>query len=96
MNRDEVLDLLRSHKPVLADRFGVTSLALFGSFARDEATDSSDVDILVEFSIPPDWQTYFGAVFYLEDLVGRPVEMASNEELRPEIRSHVMRHAVNV
>ena len=96
MNRDEILDLLRAHKPVLAERFGVTSLALFGSFARDEATDKSDVDILVEFGNPPDWRTYFGVAFYLEDLVGRPVEMASREELRPEIRSHVMRHTVNV
>ena len=96
MNREEVLDLLRSHKPVLAEQFGVTELALFGSFARDEATDLSDVDILVKFGVPPDWRTYFGAVFYLEDLVGRSVEMASSEELRPEIRSHVMRNAVYV
>ncbi len=44
MNRDEVLNMLRAHKPTLAARFGVTELALFGSFARDQATDRSDVD----------------------------------------------------
>ena len=49
MNRDEILDTLRAHKPVLAERFGVSGLALFGSFARGQATDSSDVDILVSF-----------------------------------------------
>ena len=43
MNRGEVLDILRTHKPTLAERFGVTELALFGSFARDEATDKSDI-----------------------------------------------------
>ncbi len=96
MNRDEVLDLLRAHKPVLAEKFGVSELALFGSFARDEATAVSDVDILVKFGAPPDWRAYFGAVFYLEDLVGRSVEMASSEEIRPEIRSHVMRNAIYV
>ena len=45
MNRDETLKLLRAHKAILAQRFGVTELALFGSFARDQATDDSDVDI---------------------------------------------------
>ena len=49
MNRDEVLALLRTHKPILMERFGVTALALFGSFARDQASDGSDVDILVRF-----------------------------------------------
>ena len=49
MTRDEVLDVLRTHKAALAQRFGVTELALFGSFARDQASDKSDVDILVRF-----------------------------------------------
>ena len=53
MNREEVLDILRTHKPTLAERFGVTDLALFGSFARDEATERSDVDVLVGFEPPP-------------------------------------------
>ena len=49
MNRNEALDLLREHKSALAKRFGVTGLALYGSFARDQAADHSDVDVLVEF-----------------------------------------------
>ena len=53
MNREEVLDILRTHKPTLAERFGVMDLALFGSFARDEATERSDVDVLVGFEPPP-------------------------------------------
>ena len=68
MNRDEVLDVLREHKATLAQRFGVSELALFGSFARDQATDDSDVDVLVRFDVPPignaisalkaTWKTY--------------------------------------
>ena len=60
MTGDEVLDLLRAHKPLLAERFGVTQLALFGSFARDQATDHSDVDILVQFDDPATAKSYFG------------------------------------
>ena len=96
MNRDEALDLLREHKPALAERFGVMGLALYGSFARDQAAVHSDVDVLVEFDTPPDWKTYFGAVAYLEDLLGRPVDMATISEVRKEIRPFVERDAVHV
>ena len=96
MNRDEVLNLLQAHKAALADRFGVTGLALYGSFARGQATSESDVDILVEFDTPPDWRRYFGAQFYLEDLLGRTVDLAATGEVRPEIRPYVERDAINV
>ena len=96
MNRDEVLDVLREHKATLEQRFGVSELALFGSFARDQATDDSDVDVLVRFDVPPNWQRYFGAQGYLEDLLGRPVDLATNQDLRVEIRPYVEREVINV
>ena len=96
MTRAEVLEMLRAHRPVLAERFGVAELALFGSYARDEGTDGSDVDILVRFDAPPNWRTYFGAQFYLEDLLQRPVELATREDVRAEMRPQVEREAVDV
>ena len=96
MSRDEILKLLRTHKPTLAKRFGISELALFGSFARDIATEDSDVDILVRFDAPPNWQHYFGAQGYLEDLLERPVNMATSQDLRNEIRSYVKREAIDV
>ena len=80
MHRDELLNILRVHKPTLTERFGVTGLSLFGSFARDQATDESDVDVIAAFDPPPNWKTYFGAVFYLEDLLGRQVDLAMKED----------------
>ena len=96
MNREHVLSTLKEHKPTLERRFGVTRLALFGSFARDTATEKSDVDILVRFSSPPDWRAYFGAQFYLEDLLGRSVDLATDGEIRHEIRPYVDREAIYV
>ena len=96
MNRDEVLDKLRTHRETLAERFGVTGLALYGSFARDQATPESDVDVLVEFDAPPDWRRYFGAQFYLEDLLGRRVDLSTDGEVRGEIRPYVKRDAIDV
>ncbi len=96
MNRTEVLDILRTHKPTLAERFGVTELALFGSFARDEATDGSDVDILVRYDGPATSRSYFGVQFYIEDLLGRRVDLVTHKALRSELRPYVEREVVIV
>ena len=93
MTCDDVLDLLKAHKPLLAERFGVTQLALFGSFARDQATDRSDVDILVQFDGPATAKSYFGLQFYLEDLLSRPVDLVTTKALRNEFRPYVEREA---
>lgn len=96
MARDEVLRVLRSHKATLAQRFGVTDLVLFGSVARDQASEDSDIDILVRFEGPADWKRYFGAQFYLEDLPGRSVDLVTHKALRAELRPYVEREAVHV
>ena len=96
MNRDEVLNALRAHKVTLARRFGVTELALFGSIVRDQASLDSDVDILVSFPGNADWRQYFGVQFYLEDLLGRPVDLVTEKALRPELRPYVEREALRV
>ena len=96
MNKDEVLRLLRTHKETLTKRFGVVELRLYGSFARDQAAGDSDVDVLVRFDAPPDWRRYFGAQAYLENLLGRPVDMATKQELRAEIRPYVERELIDV
>ena len=96
MNRHTILNLLRAHKATLSQRFGVTDLALFGSFARDQADDGSDVDILVRFDGPATSKRYFGVQFYIEDLLDRQVDLVTNKALRTELRPHVEREAVNV
>lgn len=96
MNRSRVLQLLAEHKAILGLRFGVTRLALFGSTARDAARDDSDVDILVGFDGPATSQRYFGVQFYLEDLLGRPVDLVTDKALRRELRPYVEQEALNV
>ena len=91
MDRQQVLDILRKHKPVLEERFGVTELTLFGSFARDHASDDSDVDIIVKFDGPATSKGYFGTLFYLEKLMGRTVDLATHKSLRSEILPYVER-----
>lgn len=94
--RNDILDLLREHKTALAQRFGVIDLSLFGSFARDQATDASDVDILVRFDGPATSKRYFGVQFYLEDLLNQPVVLVTDKALRAEFRPHIEQEAVRV
>ena len=96
LDRDRALDLLRSHHAVLKERFGVTALKLFGSVARNEATRDSDLDLMVRFDRPETFRTSFGAQAYLEDLFGRPVDLVTEETLRPEFKSFVEQEAVDV
>ena len=96
MKRDETLRLLQSHKAELVKRFGVIRLALFGSTARDTANPDSDVDILIAFDGPAISKRYFGAQFYLEDLLGHPVDLVTEKALRPELRPYVEEEAVYV
>ena len=96
MTREEALTLLRAHKAAVVERFGVTGLALFGSTVRDQASDGSDVDILVRFDGPATSKRYFGLQFYLEDLLGHPVDLVTHKALRQELRPYVEAEAVDV
>jgi len=96
MTRDEVLALLRAHKATLSQRFGVTELALFGSFARDQTTGESDVDILLRFDRPATADSYFGTQFYIEDLLGLRVDLVTDKALRVELCPYVERETVSV
>lgn len=96
MNRAQILQLMTEHKPLLAHRYGVTRLALFGSTVRDTARADSDIDVLVAFDGPATAQRYFGVQFHLEDLFGRPVDLVTEKALRAELRPYVEREAVRV
>ena len=96
MKRSDAIDLLARSKRVLADRYGVTDLALFGSTARDRAGTGSDVDVLVAFDGPATSARYFGVQFYLEDLFGCAVDLVTEKALRTELRPFVEKEAIHV
>ena len=96
MNRTRVLELLAQSKPALVARYGVTRIALFGSTARGTARADSDIDVLVSFDGPAMSERYFGVQFFLEDLLGRPVDLVTDKALRPELRPFIEKEAVHV
>ncbi len=76
--------------------FGVQSLALFGSVARDEATETSDLDFLVEFEGSATFDRYMDLKFFLEDLFGKPVDLVTRRSLKPQIAESVLEESISV
>ena len=90
------MSILKNHGTELRKRFGLRRLAVFGSVARGEATTGSDVDLLVDFEGTPDFDRYMDLKFYLEDLLGRKVDLATTGALRPRLKPRIEQEAVNV
>jgi predicted nucleotidyltransferase len=96
MRKAEVIELLLAHRDELVRQFGVRTLSLFGSVARDEARPDSDVDVLVEFEGPTTFDGHMGLLVYLEDLLGRRVDVVTATGLKPRMRPRVEQDLVRV
>ena len=94
--KEEVVQRLINASQKLAS-FGVISIGLFGSFARGQQTQNSDVDILVDFL--PDQHSFDNLMdlsFFLEDLFGRDVELVTTQSLSPHIGPHILQEVERV
>lgn len=82
------------HRAELA-RYHVKALYLFGSVARDEARADSDVDVLVDFTSSPTFDDFMGLKIYLEDMLGRRVDLVTRNAMRPRLREAILREAIH-
>lgn len=98
LTKADILDVLRRHQPDLM-RLGVKTIALFGSYAKDAQTDSSDLDFVVEFSVPT-YDNFAALEELLEQLFGKRVDIltpAGVESIRvPRIAEDIKRSLVHV
>ena len=95
MTTKEVLDKLAASRPSLKD-FAVESLSIFGSVAREEAGDASDVDVLVEFKkdSPVGLFAFVRLQRHLSEILGCPVDLVTVEGLREEMRQEILKEAI--
>jgi uncharacterized protein len=91
--REDILVALRNAKPLL-DSFGVAHVSLFGSFARDEAREDSDVDVLVEFAQSIGMFDFVRLQRELGERIGRKVELVTPAALKPQLRDQILAEAV--
>lgn len=94
-NTRELKKKLEDLKPVLAKEFKVKEIGYFGSYASGEETESSDIDILVEFKEPLGWR-FFDLKDYLEEQLGRSVDLVTRNALKEQLRESILSKTVYV
>lgn len=88
--KERIVKELRERRKELASRFGVTRIGLFGSHARDEADETSDIDFLVQFDAPT-FDHYMDLKFFLEELFGVSVDLVSSDAVKPRLKPYIDR-----
>ena len=96
MRRSKALKILIAHTHELRQEYGVASLRLFGSVARDQAAAGSDVDVLVAFDGEPTFRRFMQLRFRLEALLGTRVDLVTETGLRDRVRPYVEKDAIAV
>ena len=92
----EIGKVLEQHKPQLSDRFKVKEIGVFGSYARGQQKEGSDIDILVEFFEPVGFFAFLDLEEYLAGVLGIKVDLVSKKALKPRIGKHILHELVSV
>jgi uncharacterized protein len=92
--RDEVLQILTQQKPLLLKTYRITEIGLFGSYARGEQRDDSDMDILIEYEKAPSLFTLVELRDYLSELFAMKVDVVTRNGLKPRIRERVLAEVI--
>jgi len=86
---NDLKHIIAQHQKTLEQEYKVKSIALFGSYVRDEQTQSSDVDILVEFSEPVGF-LFIHLADYLEEILGVKVDLLTPDAIKPNRRKYIL------
>lgn len=96
INTDNILTKLKELKPLITSRYKTKEIGLFGSFARGEQREDSDIDVLVEFEEGADLFDLVGLADYLEEALQQKVDVVPKRALREELREAVLREVVTI
>ena len=88
-----VIETITEHKKEIKKKYGVKKIGVFGSYVRGEQTETSDVDLLVEFE-KPTFDNFMDLLFFLEDLFGKKVDLITNRGMSPYISPRIEKGVV--
>jgi hypothetical protein len=93
-NKNQIITFLKQNKKQIQDKYKVNKIALFGSFARDEATEKSDIDILVDMT--PSFDNFFDLKYFLEDEFKTTVDLGKEKNMRLFIKNKIQEDLIYV
>ena len=96
MTRSIILNFLSEHKEEFYAKYGVTKMGLFGSYARDEQNDNSDIDIAVEIESKNKFRSFFGLKHYIEDNLYHKIDLGIESSLKPVSRKYIEKEIIYV
>jgi predicted nucleotidyltransferase len=91
--QDGIKEVLKKFKPILTEKYKVKQIGVFGSWARGEQSEESDVDLLVEFAEPIGWE-FVDLKEFLEQILGRPVDLVTIRALKPQLKDRILREVI--
>lgn len=96
MDKEYVLNYLKKNKIELKDKYGVVKIGLFGSYARDEQKEDSDIDIAVELQTINSFRSFFALKNELEKNLGKKIDLGIEHCLKPIAKEYVKKEIIYV
>ena len=94
MTKEDIKRIIKEHKDIL-EKYRVKSVALFGSYVRNEQKEDSDIDLLVEFE-QPSYDNFIHLIFSLEDLLKKEVTVVTPKGISPYILPYVLKEVEEI
>jgi uncharacterized protein len=91
--KNEIQKIIKKHKPFLQEKFKVNNIGIFGSHAKNQETEKSDVDLLVSFSEPIGWE-FVDLKEYLEGILGKSVDLTTEAALKPQLKTTILKEVI--
>jgi len=91
---EEIRAIIRQHRDVLAERYGVAIVGVFGSYVRGEQKGQSDIDLLVDILHPISLLELVGAEIYISEILGTKVDLIPKRDVREELRETIFAETV--
>lgn len=93
---DKIRTIIRKNRDVLAEKYGVAVVGVFGSYVRGEQREKSDIDLLVDILRPISLLEIVGAEIYLCEILGVKVDLVPKRDVREELRETILAEAVAI
>ena len=96
MTKRLILDFFKNNQNELKEKFGVVKIGLFGSYARDEATLQSDIDIAVEIESKNSFRSFFSLLYFLENGLNSKIDLGIEHSLKPAVKASILKEIIYV